>query len=137
MHEPMVAARGAFSLEYSLLDDNHQAVLAIDEGEGSANALIFHLTNRSHVDFEWLPAPDGKPLREFHYLQLTFRPGVLSTTTLNKRAKPDDARQLQARMTPKTRQSRAKTFTRTDRVPCCLSHEIRRHRSCPQARLLR
>lgn len=94
MNEPNVPSRGGFPVEFSLLDDDNQAVLAVDEGVGSTNALVLHVTNRSLHDLVWDVATDGKPPKEFHHLQLTFRPGVLSDATRNKLAKPDTAQQL-------------------------------------------
>jgi hypothetical protein len=82
--------RAAFPVHFTLLDDDHQASLPIDHADSGTHPLTLHITNRSGVDLEWLPAPGESPTKDFHHLEIEFRPGVLSKTTLDSLKRPEE-----------------------------------------------
>ena len=89
-------SRKSFPVDFSLVDENDQPHLRIDDGQ-EPHLLVMRVTNRSGRDMELMADAQGKRTTAsaaFHHFRLTFRPGVLSARTREALANPRAAQGL-------------------------------------------
>lgn len=85
MPEPFVGMEPAFRrshpVDFSLFDGDHHYTLAIDDGSAS-QLLILDLVNASGAGLTLLPGAGQVASDTNYHIELRFRPGTLSDTTL-------------------------------------------------------
>ncbi|MEA3243833.1 MAG: hypothetical protein U9Q19_10430 [Pseudomonadota bacterium] len=80
-------------VHFSLHDGNDHHLLYIDDGTAN-HQLILELHNRSQRHIEFVQTEDNKASPENHHLELRFRPGTLSKSTIKALTRTDAAQTI-------------------------------------------